>query len=87
MTVTNNGERCKIVTDDKIDLFAKLTEAFSDDQFRRQTMGRSTGDIIHQIRTNTGIIDMPMVYDKKEAENISPSDMVKAKKYRLRWEP
>jgi hypothetical protein len=65
----------------ELDLFSKLTEAFPEDQFRRQTRGKSTGDIVHRIRTKTGIIDIPIVYDNKQAESVTPSDITKAKKY------
>lgn len=65
----------------EMDLYTKLTEAFPEDQFRRQTRGKSTGDIVHRIRTKTGIIDIPIVYDNKQAESIIPSDIAKAKKY------
>ncbi len=65
----------------ELDLYAKLTEAFPEDQFRRQTRGTSTGDIIQRIRTKTGIIDIPIVYDNKQAESISAGDIAKAKKY------
>ncbi|MDP9288125.1 MAG: DUF2130 domain-containing protein [Thermoproteota archaeon] len=65
----------------ELDLYTKLTEAFPEDQFRRQTRGKSTGDIVHRIRTKTGIIDIPIVYDNKQAESVTPSDITKAKKY------
>jgi hypothetical protein len=65
----------------EIDLFAKLTEAFPEDQFRRQIRGKSSGDIIQQIRTASGKIDMPIVYDNKNAESITSTDIIKAKKY------
>jgi hypothetical protein len=65
----------------EIDLFAKLTEAFPDDHFRRQTRGKSTGDIIQEIRYNGKLIDIPIVYDNKEVESISINDINKAKKY------
>ena len=65
----------------EIDLFAKLTEAFPEDQFRRQIRGKSSGDIIQQIRTAAGKIDMPIVYDNKNAESITSTDIFKAKRY------
>lgn len=65
----------------ELDLYAKLTEAFPEDQFRRQTRGKSGGDLIQTIRSKAGIIDTPIVYDNKQAESITPSDIVKAKKY------
>ena len=65
----------------ELDLYGKLTEAFPEDQFRRQTRGRATGDIVQQIRTKTGIIDIPIVYDNKEADSITTNDIAKAKKY------
>lgn len=65
----------------ELDLYTKLTEAFSEDQFRRQTRGKSSGDIIQTIRCKAGIIDTPIVYDNKQAESITPTDIVKAKKY------
>ena len=64
-----------------MDLYAKLTEAFPEDQFRRQTRGKSGGDLIQTIRSKAGIIDTPIVYDNKQAESITPADIVKAKKY------
>ena len=70
----------------EIDLYAKLTEAFPEDQFRRQTRGRATGDIVQQIRTKTGIVDIPIVYDNKEADSITTNDITKAKKYQqIHW--
>ena len=55
---------------------------FPEDQFRRQKRGKSTGDIYgHRIRTKTSIIDIPIVYDNKQAESVTPSDITKAKKY------
>ena len=65
----------------EINLYAKLTEAFPDDHFRRQIRGTSTGDIIQEIRYNGELIDIPIVYDNKEAESISTNDITKAKKY------
>ena len=44
----------------ELDLYTKLTEAFPEDQFRRQIRGTSTGDIKQRIRTKTGIIDIPI---------------------------
>lgn len=54
----------------ELDLYTKLTEAFPEDQFRRQIRGTSTGDIKQRIRTKTGIIDIPIVYDNKQAESM-----------------
>jgi hypothetical protein len=65
----------------EIDLYRKLEDEFRDDHFRREKRGKSTADIIQQIRSSGMIIDTPIVYDNKEAESITPADIVKAKKY------
>lgn len=66
----------------EIDLYSTLTHAFSNDFFRRQQRGTSSGDLIQQIRTTNGMVDMPIVYDNKEASTVSKSDIEKAKKYK-----
>ncbi|MCS4538912.1 MAG: DUF2130 domain-containing protein [Thaumarchaeota archaeon] len=67
----------------EIDLYVTLTAAFPNDYFRRQRRGEATGDVIQQIRTGTGKpIDMPIVYDNKEANIITKKDVEKAKRYK-----
>lgn len=66
----------------ELDLYSTLTHAFSDDYFRRQTRGTSGGDLIQQIRTSSGPLDTPIVYDNKAASTVTKSDIEKAKKYK-----
>lgn len=65
----------------ELDLYATLTSAFHDDHFRRQKRGSTSGDLIQKIRTNTGTIDTQIIYDNKEANTVTKSDIEKAKKY------
>ena len=66
----------------ELDLYAKLTHAFTQDFFRRQKRGTSSGDLIQQIRTSTGSLDTPIVYDNKSAATVAKKDIEKAKKYK-----
>ena len=66
----------------ELDLYEMLTHAFPRDFFRRQKRGTSSGDLIQQIRTTTGVVDIPIVYDNKSAKTITKTDIEKAKKYR-----
>ncbi len=66
----------------EIDLYANLTQEFQQDFFKRQKRGTSMGDIIQQIRTATKTIEMPIVYDNKQAESVTSKDLEKAKKYK-----
>jgi len=66
----------------ELDLYETLTHAFSRDFFRRQKRGTSSGDLIQQIRTTTGPLDTPIVYDNKAASTVSKTDIEKAKRYK-----
>ncbi len=66
----------------ELDLYAKLTHAFAGDFFRKQKRGTVSGDLIQQIRTSTGSLDTPIVYDNKSAITVTKKDIVKAKKYK-----
>lgn len=66
----------------EIDLYAKLTQSFPEDLFRRQKRGISTGDIIQQIRIRNMSVTMPIVYDNKVVNQVSKKDIEKAKKYK-----
>jgi hypothetical protein len=67
----------------ELDLLAILSQAFPDDSFRRQKRGTSSGDIIQQIRLSSGkYSETPIVYDNKEVESVTKSDIEKAKSYR-----
>jgi hypothetical protein len=67
----------------EIDLLLHLTEAFPNDSFMRQKRGQSMGDIIHKIKTKSNFsIEMPIVYDNKQAESVTAKDIEKAKKYK-----
>ncbi len=65
----------------ELDLYSRLTNAFPDDHFRRQKRGSSSGDLIQKIRTTSGTIDTQIVYDNKEANTVTKTDVEKAKKY------
>ncbi|MBI2183679.1 MAG: DUF2130 domain-containing protein [Thaumarchaeota archaeon] len=65
----------------ELDLYLVLTQAFSQDTFRRQTRGTQSGDIIQRIRTETTTLDTPIVYDNKQAESVTKKDIDKAKNY------
>jgi hypothetical protein len=65
----------------ELDLYSSLTEAFSNDMFRRQKRGQSTGDVIQQIRVGGRFLDIPIVYDNKNANTVTKKDIEKAKKY------
>ena len=62
-------------------MFATLTDSFPNDHFRRQKRGTSTGDIIQQIRTKGKSLDIPIVYDNKNANTVTKKDIEKARKY------
>jgi hypothetical protein len=66
----------------EIDLYVTLAQEFPDDCFKRQKRGTESGDIIQQIRTATMTLEMPIVYDNKQAENITKKDIDKARNYR-----
>ena len=66
----------------ELDLYATLTHEFPVDSFRRQKRGTSSADLIQQIRTSAGLLDMPIVYDNKAAIAVTIKDVAKAAKYR-----
>ena len=66
----------------ELDLYTKLTHEFSMDFFRRQKRGTSSGDLIQQIRTPTGSVDTPIVYDNKSSAVVTKKDVEKANKYK-----
>jgi hypothetical protein len=66
----------------EIELFSILTQAFGEDEFRRETRGTAEGDIVQIIRTSTGKIDMPIVYDNKKAATVTMNDIRKAVRYK-----
>ena len=65
----------------ELDLYSSLTDAFSNDLFRRQKRGQSSGDVIQQIRVGGKFLDIPIVYDNKAASTVTKKDIEKAKKY------
>lgn len=65
----------------ELDLIATLSDAFPNDHFRRQKRGTSTGDVMQQIRTKGKSLDIPIVYDNKNASTVTKKDIEKAKKY------
>ncbi len=65
----------------ELDLYSSLTNAFSNDMFRRQKRGQSSGDVIQQIRVGGKFLDTPIVYDNKNANTVTKKDIEKAKKY------
>lgn len=66
----------------EIDLYDTLTRVFTEDMFKRQKRGTSSGDLIQRIRTPTGFLDTQIVYDNKAARTVSKGDIEKAKKYK-----
>jgi hypothetical protein len=65
------------------DLYATLTEAFPEDNFRRQKRGTSSGDLIQRVSLTPGkYSEMPIVYDNKEADLVTKHDIGKAKSYK-----
>jgi len=66
----------------EIDLYSNLTQAFQQDFFTRQKRGTAMGDIVQQIRTATMTLQTPIVYDNKQADNVTNKDIEKAKKYK-----
>jgi hypothetical protein len=66
----------------ELNLLKKLEKAFPEDTFRRQTRGNSSGDIIHYIKSDTGALLDPIVYDNKESASVTKHDIEKAKRYR-----
>jgi hypothetical protein len=65
----------------ELDLFVTLTDAFPQDNFRRQKRGISSGDLIQRIRIGSSVLDTPIVYDNKNANTVTKADVTKAKKY------
>ena len=65
----------------ELDLFVTLTDAFPQDNFRRQKRGISSGDLIQRIRTGSSVLDTPIIYDNKNANTVTKADVTKAKKY------
>lgn len=66
----------------ELDLYAALTSSFTEDLITRQKRGTASGDLIHRIRTMAGELEMPIVYDNKEAISVTKQDIEKAKKYK-----
>jgi hypothetical protein len=64
------------------DLFSQLGNAFPGDILERQKRGTSSGDIIQRIKLNDTILDCPIVFDNKESQAVTKSDVEKAKKYK-----
>lgn len=67
----------------EINLYSMLETGFKDDVFERQKRGISSGDIIQRIRTTSGLLETPIVFDNKESQNITKSDIEKAKRYKI----
>jgi len=68
------------------DLYEILRQAFPDDKFERQKRGTASGDIVQRIRTTMGILDIPIVYDNKQAKNVTKKDIEKQKTTRKSME-
>jgi hypothetical protein len=66
----------------EIDLYVTLAQEFPDDCFKRQKRGTESGDIIQKIRTATMTLEMPIIYDNKQAETITKKDIEKARNYK-----
>jgi hypothetical protein len=67
------------------DLYTVLRQAFPDDKFERQKRGTASGDVVQRIRTTMGILDIPIVYDNKQAKNVTKKDIEKAKNYQKKY--
>jgi hypothetical protein len=67
------------------DLYTVLRQAFPDDKFERQKRGTASGDVVQRIRTTMGILDMPIVYDNKQAKSVTKKDIEKAKNYQKKY--
>jgi hypothetical protein len=67
----------------EINLCSLLENEFKDDIFERQKRGSSSGDIVQRIKTTAGIIDTPIVFDNKESQNITRSDLEKSSEKRM----
>ena len=67
----------------ELDLYAALTAAFPDDHFKRQRRGARGGDLVQRIRSRSGFLDTPIVYDNKSAATVTKADIEKAQGYRL----
>jgi hypothetical protein len=68
------------------DLYTVLRQAFPDDKFERQKRGTASGDIVQRIRTTMGILEIPIVYDNKQAKSVTKRDIEKAKNYQKKYE-
>jgi hypothetical protein len=66
-------------------LYVTLRQAFQDDKFERQKRGTASGDIVQRIRTTMGILDIPIVYDNKQAKGVTKRDIEKAKNYQKKY--
>ena len=67
----------------ELDLYAALTAAFPDDHFKRQRRGTRGGDLIQRIRSKSGFLGTPIVYDNKSAATVTKADIEKAQGYKL----
>lgn len=65
----------------ELNLYEILTNAFSNDHFKRQTRGQHTGDIFQTIRTKNGKLDTQIIYDNKEDTSVTATDLRKARNY------
>ena len=65
-------------------LYDMLTEAFKEEQdlFERTKRGTAMADIIHSIKTPSGILETKIVYDNKSSSTVTRSDIEKAKRYK-----
>jgi len=63
------------------DLYNILKNTFEDDHFELQKRGNEEGDILQTIKTSTGFLKIPIIYDNKQAQTISVKDTEKAKRY------
>ena len=66
----------------ELDLYAALTAAFPDDHFKRQRRGTRGGDLVQRIRSRSGFLGTPIVYDNKSAASVSKADIAKAQGYK-----
>jgi hypothetical protein len=70
----------------EIVLFDDLHAAFPQDHLTPKTVGVEMPDVVQTIMTENGeTIATPILWDKKTGENITPTDIEKAKKYKEKY--
>ena len=66
----------------ELDLYETMIHAFPTDSFQRTKRGTVSADLIQKIKTDSGAMKMPIVFDNKATKTVSKADIEKSAKYK-----